>query len=745
MRIHERLFLNPFSKWQRYGIFPVMFCLHMLLLVVVTTQVCYYMEKDITHASTTSQHFSHLFLGQSQGKRTLLSPDDLQDSLEEAVRNIFLVNDKTFNDVAYFVDGHEGADRLPYWMTFRNSTTRYGDLSRTDFMAEVGPHAYLQGEMPMVYGSHFGTQIEDVQFIGIQFGIYEKVHRLPSTMEFYWNLTVMFDGTHVGKFVSSLSYTVGTIGDGNTDYFHAGLSWAVLLFAGISFVLVLRKVLRSLEVLVRVRAACMDHDLRGRRYVDSENLSVEDQLSLFNVWWLLSLVGHCVQILASWKALQTTSDVTNRFSVMGWSCFFTWLTVCQYFESFPAYYVTFSTTSKGLASIGRYMVSVFPILTAFMFLGTCNFWQAANFKGVSASYASLFSLINGDMVHDAFNDLGSVSGYYGLMYVYGFIFFFIYIVLNINISIIQEAFKEARLEGKQSESVTDGFKRQLSMSSDFDNDYDTPMRLSRSTSPPRQNLQQHLATPLLLEESVVPTVTFSPVNGCDSSPSPLTREPSRSSVLTQSSTTRPVITTPAAPFTVKGHMSPRFLDNPRLQGALAAAYPKDVSGRRRRNADRTPDQRKVSKSTLKAASSQQPSVGEKQISWSHSERTSSTPADSPRKAVSASFSLGGRRGLLPPERNFSPVPSNEQDGLATGEVGSSAASSSSHREEVCNEGGAEKLEYWKVLLSEMTELLQTAPMPQRSEVDDKEAWHELQRLFVVHSAAVASAAASLYS
>jgi hypothetical protein len=172
-------------------------------------------------------------------------------------------------------------------------------------------------------------------------------------------------------------------------------------------------------------------------------LSRSECLALISKWWLFSLAANLVQIAASALSLQSHT-VNERFVMLGWSSFFAWLTICQYFEHFPGYYSTFSTISGGISSVCRFMLSVMPILSAFAFLGMCLFWKASIFQGPGAAYASLFALLNGDMVHDSFLIVGDSAGIVGYIYIYAFIFIFIYVVLNVNITIIEEAFYKAR-------------------------------------------------------------------------------------------------------------------------------------------------------------------------------------------------------------------------------------------------------------------------------------------------------------
>lgn len=261
-------------------------------------------------------------------------------------------------------------------------------------------------------------------------------------------------------------------------------------------------------------------------------LSLGEETPIFNGWWIISLASHVLQVWSTLHAMANAPEVIARISRLGWSCFFTWLNLCQYFEFFPSYYVTFSTTAHGLTKIFRYLASVFPILTGFMVLGTCQFWMAPTFSNFHNTYASLFSLLNGDMVHDSFDALSRIAGYGGQMYCYVFIFIFIYIVLNVNIIIIEEAYYAARFQGAKHE------KR--GQTSELGFDFAPPSLHESESRDGARGSSSAGALPNLKE---------------DAKSAPLLRRGSSSEIRRTVS------------------MSPRFLNNPGLQEAMRVVFP----------------------------------------------------------------------------------------------------------------------------------------------------------------------------
>ncbi|KAF4743272.1 Mucolipin-2 [Perkinsus olseni] len=85
-----------------------------------------------------------------------------------------------------------------------------------------------------------------------------------------------------------------------------------------------------------------------------------------------------------------------------------------------------------------------PLLLAYALCGTCVFWPSSNFASLSDALMAMFSLLNGDIIHDMFMDMTSISWFWGQVYCYTFLCLFIYVVLNIFLAIVDEAFCTAK-------------------------------------------------------------------------------------------------------------------------------------------------------------------------------------------------------------------------------------------------------------------------------------------------------------
>jgi hypothetical protein len=77
------------------------------------------------------------------------------------------------------------------------------------------------------------------------------------------------------------------------------------------------------------------------------------------------------------------------------------------------------------------------------------------FTSIGGSIATLFSLLNGDIIRDTFTDVGDILPFWGHVYLYTFLCLFIYVVLHIFISIVEEAYFSVKASAAREEELFD--------------------------------------------------------------------------------------------------------------------------------------------------------------------------------------------------------------------------------------------------------------------------------------------------
>jgi hypothetical protein len=110
-------------------------------------------------------------------------------------------------------------------------------------------------------------------------------------------------------------------------------------------------------------------------------------------------------------------------------------------QAFSSYYVLIHTLKLSAPKAARFTIGIFPLFLGYAIFGCAVFSQVSVlFSDLNHACVTLFALTNGDIINDAFEDLGDEFPYLSLIYMYSFISIFIYAVLNIFIAIVEDSF-----------------------------------------------------------------------------------------------------------------------------------------------------------------------------------------------------------------------------------------------------------------------------------------------------------------
>ncbi len=118
---------------------------------------------------------------------------------------------------------------------------------------------------------------------------------------------------------------------------------------------------------------------------------------------------------------------------------FTWISGIQY--------ALILTLKKSAPRVLAFLVGVMPVFLGFAYFGVAYFSTGSSlFSNVDSASVALFALLNGDVIHDVFDNIYPISPVLSRIYLYTFISLFIYAVLNIFIAIVEDAFFAAKQE-----------------------------------------------------------------------------------------------------------------------------------------------------------------------------------------------------------------------------------------------------------------------------------------------------------
>ena len=198
---------------------------------------------------------------------------------------------------------------------------------------------------------------------------------------------------------------------------------------------------RIVEKLRRaVRASCAS--CSGAR------ASWRDVLPLLQNWTLLTFLGATAAAVFSGQLLLGAGGAyvakADGSIFLGAAAMLLWLGLAQFLEYLPQYYVLVVTMKRAAPRVGRLLAGALPFFVGYMMLGMTLFGdQCAQFGSALDTVATLFSVLNGDVLLDTFQAV-SYMPYIGTAYVICFTVLFTYVLLMTMIAVIEEAFFSAQ-------------------------------------------------------------------------------------------------------------------------------------------------------------------------------------------------------------------------------------------------------------------------------------------------------------
>ncbi|TDH66880.1 uncharacterized protein CCR75_003387 [Bremia lactucae] len=165
-----------------------------------------------------------------------------------------------------------------------------------------------------------------------------------------------------------------------------------------------------------------------------------------NFWFWLVLALNLATVaclLTTWRHAYELSLNDMLCFTYAICCALQWLCLIRYLQENARFQILGLTLKRGLPRVIQFLVGVFPIFVGFVLFGTVMFGsRVPRFQSASTTATTLFSVANGDEIHDTFNDV-AYTPWIGQIYVYSYMILFSYVVLMVCIGLIEDAFFSA--------------------------------------------------------------------------------------------------------------------------------------------------------------------------------------------------------------------------------------------------------------------------------------------------------------
>lgn len=395
----ERETLNPCEKLQRYGKIPWKLCVHTALVAATSCMVYMWSSNDALHIRHSNAHFHRALLGVSgnvPAERVveISFSEDLKTQLDATVQGYWRIDDSKLTDYTLC--------KGPLIFTVFYKTNNSVDSKQVELYED----SWKDNAAYQFLSTNITSNIQQYSITGV---VHDKFQGTHWDQCLRWSLNTVFEYGGTGLVLGSLDTQISECSkSGSTNW---AVPITVLFLAMLSLILGMRSRKRS------------------------------------GAWFWTNIGSNGVQILAALACLRLhyRMDVSVRFALIGLAAGTAWISILSYLRYFHVYYVLVRTLSRAVPQCARFVVGVCPILLGYALLGNCLFFESQMFATIPGSIATLFSLLNGDIIRDTFTDVSDLLPFWGEMYLYTFLCLFIYVVLHIFISIVEEAYFGARI------------------------------------------------------------------------------------------------------------------------------------------------------------------------------------------------------------------------------------------------------------------------------------------------------------
>jgi len=153
-------------------------------------------------------------------------------------------------------------------------------------------------------------------------------------------------------------------------------------------------------------------------------LTLTEKFKLFDPWCIIIMGANMLQIIGVTSVLfSRTTALSFTELVIGLGCFGSWLGLLRFIDTNEKLYSAPKTIKTAVPVILRILIGVIPVLIGFSFLGMCLFWKSDKFKTPADAFFSLYSMMNGDVIRETYEDISFGKLIAASLFCYSFCFF----------------------------------------------------------------------------------------------------------------------------------------------------------------------------------------------------------------------------------------------------------------------------------------------------------------------------------
>jgi len=478
--------MTAIQKWQRYRRPPWKLILSLFIVICTTTQVILFSLYIAPYIRDTKAAFQKLLeppddtistteVGQTTTYHIYTIPS-LYSSMKHVSTTYYTQRNVSLDYYGYDDEGYSGPGTIEIDVNRYSAGAAIFDTSVAFNRDDTTDHYTLFNERDIdtIWNNNISSIVRSVRYIQMKFTLTNYNLEALSEVCYNWQVTPTYYATTSGKVDLEIKLDPDTCHIDERNGHMSLDSWAsasardgvvallvlILAFCFLSQALYFKALYRDIQMLhMRVSANAplsyvSDSTRAGGAVPGADrgvgvvmfdgSVPISEAIRYVNAWFIIATVGNILNITSACYCLSRgilASNDTPWLAVMGFGVMAAWLSMTQFFESTSTYYILIETMQNGIPRVGRFLLGILPIFFAYAVFGVAYFSSYSNrFSTMDNACVTLFSLLNGDVIHDVFDDLHANSPIVSRVYLYSFIALFIYAVLNIFVAIIEDSF-----------------------------------------------------------------------------------------------------------------------------------------------------------------------------------------------------------------------------------------------------------------------------------------------------------------
>ena len=448
--------LGVWEKWTRFRRFPGKLLLHVALLAALTLQILLLNKQDAAYTRAMHRTFSHYFMPRGVddglGRHVIFTNAGFLSSLSEAASNYFEIN--RLSTVAFLyrnnaTDSGNGASLgltpTPFTMRLHLAEDYHTDplppLSLHYVVAhpqDLGPFSVRDTTDGAPLPPTLAVLLDALLAVTLDMVLCNtaKGNGAGGDQCFCWHVTSQYSFRNGGNAHLTLhpyidapcfreaSFVNYLFSDVNT------LNLVLVVLAVAYLALILRSMAASLALYLRVKRAYHathphDHPFR-RRYATWAAVPWKVKRKFFSTYLLLIGLGTLLTLVSVLlnvvQAHNYSPSVLPHKLCAGLGTLLLWTGLLRFLQPYPALYSLIPTLNAAAPRLLPFLAGFLPIFLAFALLGISLFGRdVVIFSTLPHTLKSMWSLMNGDSLHDIINASHSVrplvSNVYNLAYI----------------------------------------------------------------------------------------------------------------------------------------------------------------------------------------------------------------------------------------------------------------------------------------------------------------------------------------